>query len=242
MVVSTAHDVAIWLGAILDGMDGKDGILLTGESIKEMVRPHAREAPDRDYALGWTIRTVHGVLVADHGGSVITMGSHFILAPEHHVGVAVLANSSTSATEIVAEGVLALLSGREPERSFPNPGRRAPLDVIVGRRLSGLYVAESPSNGLSSPLSIEYTGDGLRALTYPGGPHHPPGDVHFAPIEGEGLDFLLFGRGKTGTEAHFDLDGDTVRLIIGNVALRQVAAQCHRGTIVRWSGSGKDAK
>ncbi len=45
--------------------------------------------------------------------------------------------------------------------------------------------------------------------TYPGDSRRRPGDIFLLPSSGGG--FVLFGRGRTGGVARFELDGGTVR-------------------------------
>jgi CubicO group peptidase (beta-lactamase class C family) len=237
-VIMHAHDASRWLQTLLSGGELDGQRVLSRDSVAEMFRPQAALPPDHaplsEYGLGWDIGEIDGVAVFRHGGSVISMGSDFLLAPSEGLAVAVLANSSTAASALIAEGIFSILRGREPRRSLQRVDPSFEPDRSLWPRLAGLYLSTAPSNGVSSPLSIELDGRSLVARTYPAGPDHPAGDVHFLPVGN--LEFVLSGRGKTGGTARFEIDGATVRCTFQGVTLERVAARVHRGTVTLWKG------
>lgn len=213
----SARDAGRWLGAMLDGGRVGETRLLSQQSYTELVRPYAAvpaaggdlSAPETQYALGWNVARLDGALTLSHGGAAITMGSRFILAPDERLAVAVLANSVTEVTAIVAEGVLNLLRGRAPARSFPRFDPSFQPDRRLWPRLAGAYRALIPQNKVTGPWTIALDGERLRVRTYPGDSRRRPGDIFLLPLAD--LRFVLFGRGRTGGTASFEIEGETVR-------------------------------
>jgi len=123
-LVMSARDAGRWLLAMLNGGRVGSHRLLSEESFAELVRPQVTipsnirgsSGDDTWYALGWTCGRVNGLAALSHGGSTITMGSHFIVAPEARTAVAVVSNSGTLVAETVAQAALSLFTGGTPAR------------------------------------------------------------------------------------------------------------------------------
>lgn len=79
-----------------DGTSAKGERVLTRGSLDEMRRPQLRKhSYDDDMGIGWHLRTVGGVRVAAHGG---TLGGHILLleiAPERNFAIAILTNANS---------------------------------------------------------------------------------------------------------------------------------------------------
>lgn len=216
-LIMSARDAGRWLRAMLDGGRIGETRLLSEQGYAELVRPYAAVAPagrglngaDAWYALGWTVGTLDGVPVISHGGATITMGSQFMFAPEQRVAVAVVANSVADVTAIVGDGVLRLMLGHAPRRSFPRFDPAFQPDRTLWPRLTGTYRALIPQNKVTGPWTIVLDDGRLRVRTYPGDNRRRPGDIFLLPLSD--TRFVLFGRGRTGGIASFEIDGDTVR-------------------------------
>ena len=241
MLVSSAHDAGRWLRALLHGGSAGGKQIVSRHGLAEMMRPQASipsgqrtsERGDTSYSLGWMVSTMDDMKVVAHGGSAITMGSQFSLIPERGLAVAAVANSSTEATAVIVEGVLRLMTGRAPERSFPSVQKSLEPDRSLWPRLAGVYQPLEPQNAVTSLLPVEVAGYGLRARTYPGDERRRPGDIHFVPTT-NGLRFVLYGRGKTGSQAEFSIEGSTVLAELQGAALLKVASRLHSGTVALW--------
>lgn len=243
MLISTAHDAGRWLRTLLhSGAMGGTRVLTEG-SLQEMLRPQAiippgprtRESDTVRYGLGWMVSQVNGRRVISHGGSAITMGSHFLIAPEDNLAIAAVTNSSTEATGIIVDGVMRLMTGRQPVRSFPRVDPSRAADRSRWPRLAGTYRPLEPQNAVTSLLPIDIVETGLRARTYPGDHRRRPGDIHFAPAADD-LEFILYGRGKTGGLATFEIDGPIVRATLQGTPLVKIASRLHSGSVALWSG------
>lgn len=218
-LVMSAQDAGKWLQAILD--HGRVGTrrLLSEASFAEMVRPqvsiprNVRGAGGSDtwYALGWTVGNIDGVDTLSHGGSTITMGSQFIVAPDARLAVAVVANSSTTVSEIVADAALRLFTGGKPVRRFPVVDRSFVPDRTLWPRFAGTYVPRTLQNTVPGPLPIKYVDGHLFATSYPGDERRRPGNIYAFPLSDS--DFVLFGRGRTGGLASFSALSDPVEAV-----------------------------
>lgn len=240
--VMDAHDAARWLQATLDGgtLDGQR--ILSPESVSAMTqqqadarRPGQSPSVRSGYGFGWGVGEMNGIPTVSHGGSAITMGSQFLMAPAERLVVAVVANSGTAVTSICAEGALSLLCGKQSARSFPKVDRTLQLDRTRAARIAGTYQAAIPNAGIPGPMVIEYDGKTLCSHTYPGGSTHRPGDIVLVPIDD--TRFVLFGRGATGAFASFEVDGSEVRGTFQDVPLVKIADQVHQGHVTRWPAS-----
>ncbi len=215
-LVMSARDAGRWLQAILDR--GRVGTrqLLSEESFAELVRPQVSipksvrgsSGADRRYALGWMAGQTGGIDTLSHGGSTITMGSYFIVAPDERLAVAVVANSGTTVSDIVAEAAVRLFTGGAPARRFPAVDRSFVPDRTLWPRFAGVYVAHILQNDVPGPLPIKYEEGRLFATTYPGDARRRPGNIYAYPLsDGE---FVLFGRGRTGWPATFAIKNGVV--------------------------------
>ncbi|MDB5059930.1 MAG: putative penicillin-binding protein, partial [Chloroflexi bacterium] len=189
-LILSARDAARWLQAVLDGGRGEQGQVLSAASVAEMVRPMVKvpqgergsDGSDTSYALGWMAGALDGITTVSHGGATITMGSQFIMVPQERLAVAVVANSVSDLTSIVAEGVTRLMLGREPVRHFPRVDRSFEPDRALWPQLAGTYTPLRLQNTVTGPLPIEFDGQRLRARTYPGDERRRPGDIWLYPV------------------------------------------------------------
>jgi hypothetical protein len=173
------------------------------------------------YALAWQVSTIGDIPAASHGGATITMGSQFIVVPSARIAVAVVANSVSDVTKLVANGVTRLLLGKAPLSHFPRVDRNYQADRALWPGLAGTYAPSRPQSTVTGPLPIEFDGERLRARTYPGDSTRRPGDIWLYPVGN--LDFVLFGRGRTGGQARFTIDGDTVSGVWQGVPITKVS-------------------
>jgi CubicO group peptidase (beta-lactamase class C family) len=222
------RDAITWVGSVLEG--GR-GVIPVEEQTRPLVSvPTPAGAPEAHYGLGWMVAKIGDSTLIEHGGSVITMGSDFVVLPEERVAVAALANSGTLATSVIARGVALLACGREPEATYPRLEPNAEWDRSLAPRLAGLYLTSDPTNGLSSPLPIEWDGEVLRGRTYPAAMGYRPGDIFLAPA-GD-TRFQMRGRGRTGSMATFTIDGPSVIADFGGAQIKKVASQIHHGLVM----------
>ena len=227
-LIMSARDAGRWLRAALDAGRGESAALLDPAGFAEMFRPQVplpagergSDGQSRAYALGWMVGPINGIAAISHGGSAITMGSQYLLLPEERLAIAVVANSSSDANAIVAEGLANIALGRQPARSFPEVDPAYVPDRTRWPDLVGVYDPQRAQNTVPSALPIAYDEQVLRGVTYPADERRRAGDIFLRPV-GD-LSFVLSGRGRTGGRAHFTIEGDAVSADWMGVPLRKV--------------------
>src|SRR3712207_3939040 len=95
-------------------------------------------------SLGWGVVEIDGRRTVTHDGSIITMGSSFFLMPEQKLAVGVLGNLGAEATGEIAQGVLTLMTGGEPQLGEV-PTERGPNTFVPDRVVWDRYVGEYES-------------------------------------------------------------------------------------------------
>jgi hypothetical protein len=88
-------------------------------------------------------------------------------------------------------------------------------------KLAGVYTPARPQSTVTGPLPIEFDGERLRARTYPGDSTRRPGDIWLYPV-GD-LEFVLFGRGRTGGRVRFTVEGDAVSGLWQGVPINKIS-------------------
>jgi CubicO group peptidase (beta-lactamase class C family) len=159
MLVSTARDIGNYLEMLTDRGQYRGARLIGGESLQTIWTPVASTGTGLDYGLGWFLGDMAGERVATHAGGTLTMGSALVVAPEHGLAVAVLANRDDETKAEIAEGVMTLLLGGQPILRDV-PARRGQNAFVPDRAVWEAYVGdyESP-DGI---LRINRDGETLR--------------------------------------------------------------------------------
>ncbi len=106
---TSANDLAQWLRLNLNGGMINGRRIVSQSSILDMQRLQAEgfmptRLPHRirdGYGLGWFVGSYHDVPVIDHGGGYVGTSATISFMPEHKLGVAVLANGSSSLADRV---------------------------------------------------------------------------------------------------------------------------------------------
>jgi CubicO group peptidase (beta-lactamase class C family) len=226
-LILSARDALRWLKAVLTQGQGERGALLPPEVFAEALNPQTAlpagirgsDGASRRYSLGWMIEKQQDLTYIEHGGSTITMGSHFVVVPERGIAVAVLSNSSSTVNGILGEGIAAILLDREPRRTFPVVDPSYVPDRTRWPRLEGVYEPLIVQNSVPAELPVEYDGNRLVAHTYPADHRRVAGDIFLRPI-GD-LDFVLSGRGRTGAGATFTIHDGLVNAVWSDVPVRK---------------------
>lgn len=128
-VVSTARDMAAWLGMqMADGMTESGDRVVSADSIRAMHTPRA-EVTD-DYGFGWyQAESAEGPPVRiSHSGAGAGFGAYQGIFPDSGYGVIVLGNSGSGLTSpdpgVVAQNLLHLIDPKIPELSSSADGGR----------------------------------------------------------------------------------------------------------------------
>lgn len=125
-IISSVHDMSIWLRAQLAGGEWNGERLFDPARQREMwsvVNPlavspgYARQYPSthfRGYGMGWSLNDYLGRKVMSHGGGYDGMYSRVVLVPEEGLGIVVLTNGMTGlATPLTYRVLDAYLGGEE---------------------------------------------------------------------------------------------------------------------------------
>lgn len=126
-IISSVHDMGLWLRAQLAGGTADGGVrLFSEEAQREMWAVHNPQAVSvgyqqtypsthfRGYGLGWALRDYLGRKVVGHGGGYDGMYSQVVLVPEEELGVVVLTNAMTGIAGALTNRVLDAYLGGEP--------------------------------------------------------------------------------------------------------------------------------
>ena len=97
MLTSTSADVGTYLRMLLRQGTLPDGkALLSPAAVAELLRPQQKGQSElggpTTYALGWEVNEMGGTTLTMKGGSVISMGSLFVMIPEQKLGIAIVFN------------------------------------------------------------------------------------------------------------------------------------------------------
>ncbi len=134
MITSTSADIGRYLRALLAGGKAADGTQVLSEpGVAELLRPqYAGESElggPTMYALGWETTELNGVPVIMKAGSVITMGSLFVMLPKQRVGFALMFNLPDYGKVQLVRNLMLYLVGEPtaPYQAVPTP---APVPVV----------------------------------------------------------------------------------------------------------------
>ena len=118
-LITTARDVGNYFIALLNDGAFDGAQVISGASLAQMWQPEPASGGDA-YGLGWSELHMPGVRLVLHAGDLSGTdqfggsASQFLLVPERHIGIGVLANMSSLEKVEIAQDVLALLLEGEP--------------------------------------------------------------------------------------------------------------------------------
>ncbi len=121
-VLSSAHDMAVWLIVQQQGGRAPDGTVVVSPASIAAMRTTAPAS--RSYALGWTVGTTpSGAPLIAHSGDLFTSTAQQIVLTESGWGIAVMANTGLiyGDARAIAGRILAVIEGRavEPASAWP---------------------------------------------------------------------------------------------------------------------------
>ncbi len=88
----------------------------------------AQPGTDGEFGLGWALGERHGLRMVSHSGGDLGYGAYVLLVPDSAVGVAVLSNYDRTPVQALAEALLDVELGYEPE----------PVHSVAGLQLDRL--------------------------------------------------------------------------------------------------------
>jgi CubicO group peptidase (beta-lactamase class C family) len=161
-VVSSASDLSRFVVAFLNEgrLDGKPA--LSASLVKTLSTPYVNQ-PGRlkpMYGYGLTIVTRRGVRFVEHGGSRAGYGSFISMAPDHRVGIVVVATRTGSSLPRLVEKATELLLPLEPE-----PPRKARPAISMTREEMTRYAGWYSQVGDDTGTSVVARDSGLALRT-----------------------------------------------------------------------------
>ena len=160
--MTSANDVSRYLRALLNGGALEDARVLSPESVNAMWTPTFRTGDKTAVGLGWMLEDVDGHAGWTWTGDIGTSSSVFLVIPDQHLGVAVMANYDTPATlnQLVADLVTIALGGEPVQHPAPPDLTKLPEatpDRSAWDSYPGLYKA------IGDTIRISRQGDQLVA-------------------------------------------------------------------------------
>ena len=126
-IYTTLGDLYKWDRALYTGN------IISPASLQKAFTPHLAK-----YGYGWTIDSVHGKRVVEHGGGIPGFVSYIWRVPEDQTCIVVLDNHpSPAGPEQIAREINALLDGKEYR--IPHPRTAIHLDTTLLRQYVGEY-------------------------------------------------------------------------------------------------------
>lgn len=191
-ILSCVNDMANWMRCLLAQGEFGGEPVLAESVIRQMQTPHTlipvsrsfREMiPDamfRAYGLGHRIHNSNGLKFVEHSGGLNGFRSYVLLVPEKNLGVCVLTNSYTNASEAVAKTIADTMLGIEGRDWYTHYG-----DLFrASRERSQERLQERDDE------RIPDTTPSLEPVAYTGTFSHPAyGEIHIS-LEDETLHFV----------------------------------------------------
>lgn len=169
---ASAEDLGRFIAMVFAGGEAGGRQILKPETVAEMLRPQNDDVPlDMGFrvGLGWMLSTLGRSTIRDagpvahHAGATAYFQSQLYLLPQHKLGVAVLANSSTArqavdrvATEALALALQMKTGIRQPPFVVP-PRSGEPVPAALREAMAGDYTT------LAGPLRVVASGTALKA-------------------------------------------------------------------------------
>lgn len=139
---ATVNDLGVFLSTLFRNGQGKNGRLLTPETLRMMTTPQFSESGERQgFGIGFHLSELDGHRQIGHGGAVYGFSTQLAALPEVKLGVAaVAAKDGTNGTvrrlaEFALRGLLAVRN----EEPLPDYPVSAPVPAEVARNLDGRF-------------------------------------------------------------------------------------------------------
>ena len=150
-LISTARDLASYLGLHLNSGTHAGTSLVSADGMSELHRPAAQMEPNTFYGMGWVIQGDAEEITVWHNGGIPNFYSFLGMLPERRLGVVFLANGldvlAAGQFDAIAFGVIDLLRDRDPRvaaaGSFHPPLNIAVFWVLVILTWQAVWVAAS---------------------------------------------------------------------------------------------------
>ncbi len=195
-VVSNAGDMGAYLGMLLKGGQGGQGVILTPQAYTSLMRPWAKtEGGGDDYGYGLFLGTLSGRLVFWHSGGMLGYSSYLIGEPALGVGAVVFVNGPGSPGRVARFALQALSAAMRGESLPPIPEPRPATSIEQPEQYAGVY-----RSAAGESLVFVAAGDSLLLVR---GTRRDPlerfeEDAFLGPVPDFRLFPIRFGRDSQG--------------------------------------------
>jgi CubicO group peptidase (beta-lactamase class C family) len=136
-IASSVNEMARYLNAHIQRGRYPGGRLASPEAFAQMQAVQIETADGyfgkTGYGYGLSVTPDFlGHKMVSHGGSISVSTAHMAFIPDRKIGVVMMGNGPGLSYGTVAESVLALLLGRDPDEALPGNGIRRRMDRLVG--------------------------------------------------------------------------------------------------------------
>ncbi len=125
-IYSTVNDLWEWHKGLLKNT------IIKASSLENAYTPYKR-----NYGYGWTIDSIFGKRIVQHGGGIFGFNTNFARIPADDVCVVLLANMNTGALGAINEGILAILYNRPYQ--IPREKVAIKVDSAILQQYAGEY-------------------------------------------------------------------------------------------------------
>lgn len=116
-ILSSVTELSNYLTANINKGKFQDVELVSPDLIEEMHKIQIETSPGQGYGYGWrVVEDFLGSKLVSHGGSIRVSGAHLAFMPDQKVGVAIAYNMLPFPSSTVAQGIFAILMGKDPEK------------------------------------------------------------------------------------------------------------------------------
>ena len=162
---STLADMKKYLRMYLNDGRGEAGAIVSERSVHAMVRPRVAAKHHQFYGYGLSVGFIRDLTVYRHGGSLPGVSSHIAWSPELDRGAIVLCNTQNVPVSLIADALLRVAAGWEPQPEdlwTDCPWEPEVIEAACGRYRSGEgaeVVIEKDGRGVSvlndgKPMSV----------------------------------------------------------------------------------------
>ena len=160
---STVNDLKKYLLMYLHEGEGINGArIISPKGVHEMCRPKISYRPGSAYASGLSVKTMGGMTIFEHGGSLPGVSSNISFSYEADAAVIVLCNTSDVPVSLIADAAMKAYTGMTPllERPYYT---EYPWDEETIRAAAGTY-----SSGEGTTLTLSAGENGTLQATVDG--------------------------------------------------------------------------
>ena len=136
-ISSSVNEMTLYLQALIDGGAHAGGRLVSAEAMAAMQSLQFRQEDGYFGAQGYgyglaVVSDFLGHKQVGHGGSIAVSTAHMAFVPERRIGVVMMGNSSGMRYGFIADSLLALLLGHDPEDGAPGEAIRERMSALAG--------------------------------------------------------------------------------------------------------------